>query len=131
MKNHYAVRQMKKSTTFEIDIAEEFKEVKNAISKTNESILNLKEEINGWKNCFDRQLDKLNTNMEKALSAIADHEGRISKLEMASHDTTVKETTVDELKKFGWWAAKATLVAVLYLVGSGKIVEIIQAVFPA
>lgn len=126
----FAARQAK-AATFEIDIAEEFKEVKNAISRTNESILTLKEEINGWKNCFDRQLDKLNTNMEKALSAIADHEGRITKLELSSRETEVKETTIGELKKFGWWTAKAATVAILYLIGSGKIVDIFRAVFPS
>lgn len=40
-----------------------------------------KDEINAWKQEFVKQLTKLNTNMESVLNTIADHEGRITKLE--------------------------------------------------
>lgn len=78
-KKRFAVKAAR-ATTFEIDIAQEFKDVK-------EAIFSLKDDLNEWKAIFNTQLEKLNTNMEHVLSKIADHEGRISKLETDSLKT--------------------------------------------
>ena len=76
-----------------------------------------KDEINAWKQEFVKQLTKLNTNMESVLSQIADHEGRITKLELGSVKTAARKDTVSDMAKLGWFAIKIAL-AVGALVGS-------------
>ena len=72
-------------TTFEVDIAQEFRDVKSSIEEGNAKLTarldQFKAEIAGWKSVFDTQLTKLNDNMDKALSTIADHEARLTKIE--------------------------------------------------
>lgn len=85
--------------SYEVDIAQEFKDVKNELKS-------LKTEITGWKSSFDLQLTKLNDNMEKVLSTIADHERRLTELEQISTKNKIKKETLGELAKFCWWAAK-------------------------
>ena len=68
-----------------------------------------KDEINAWKQEFVKQLTKLNTNMESVLNTIAEHEGRITKLEQSALKSETRRETVSELSKFGWTAAKLLL----------------------
>ena len=96
--------------TYDVDIGQEFKDVKHAIS-------GLKQEIFAWRDVVDSQLTKLNSNMEKVLSQIADHEGRITKLEAYALKTATKKETISEFAKFGWWAAKA-LISAGIIIGS-------------
>ena len=60
-KNVSAPRKHANLATYDVDIGQEFKDVKNAIS-------GLKQEIFAWRNTVDNQLTKLNSNMEKVLS---------------------------------------------------------------
>lgn len=112
-----------KTLAYEVDIGQEFKDVKQAI-------FSLKDDLNEWKSIFNTQLDKLNTNMEHVLSKIADHEGRITKLETDSLKSETKKQTISELSKFGWWAAKLLLGAGIII---GSVLGTAQAwkiVFP-
>ena len=76
-----------------------------------------KDEINAWKQEFVKQLTKLNTNMESVLSQIADHEGRITKLEKDTLKSETRRETVSDMTKFGWLAAKF-LLAVGAIIGA-------------
>ena len=76
-----------------------------------------KDEINAWKQEFVKQLTKLNTNMETVLNQIADHEGRITRLEQDTLKSEIRRETVSEMAKFGWFAAKFALI-VGALIGS-------------
>ena len=76
-----------------------------------------KDEINAWKQEFVKQLTKLNTNMETVLNQIADHEGRITRLEQDTLKSETRRETMSEMAKFGWFAAKFTLI-VGALIGS-------------
>ena len=60
----------KTANTFELDIAQEFKDVKH-------EIVGLKNEISNWQKTVEKQLTKLNDNMEKVLNTLADHELRL------------------------------------------------------
>ena len=99
--------------TFNVDIAEEFNEIKNTLTdglnRLDEKLDGFKNEINAWKQEFVKQLTILNTNMDKVLSQIADHEGRITKLEQDNLKNETRKQTVSELSKFGWMAAKIAI----------------------
>jgi len=69
--------------------------------------------------------------MEKVLSQIADHEGRITKLETDALKTEVKKETVSELAKFGWWAAKALIGAGIVIGGILGTAGAWRLIFPA
>lgn len=60
----------KTANKFELDIAQEFKDVKH-------EIVGLKNEISNWQKTVEKQLTKLNDNMEKVLNTLADHELRL------------------------------------------------------
>ena len=47
--------------------------------------------------------------MESVLNTIAEHEGRITKLEQVALKSETRRETVSELSKFGWIAAKIAL----------------------
>ena len=91
-----------KATTFEIDIGQEFKDVKHAI-------IGLKNEITNWQKIVEKELSKLNDNMERVLNQIADHEGRITKLEQDNLKSETRKETISDMAKFGWTAAKILL----------------------
>ena len=93
---------LKTVNTFELDIAQEFKDVKH-------EIVGLKNEISNWQKTVEKQLTKLNDNMEKVLNTLADHELRLDQLEKNAlvHDTQVQ--TISNIAKFGWTAAKILL----------------------
>ena len=59
-KRHNVKRMSTKPATYEVDIAQEFHEVKTALAegnaKLNEKLDGFKEEIAGWKSVFDKQL---------------------------------------------------------------------------
>lgn len=59
-KRHNVKRMSTKTATYEVDIAQEFHEVKTALAegnaKLNEKLDGFKEEIAGWKSVFDKQL---------------------------------------------------------------------------
>lgn len=93
-----------KSAAYEVDIGQEFKDVKNEIS-------GLKQEIFAWRNTVDNQLTKLNSNMDRVLNQIADHEGRLTRLETEATKTEGKREAISDVAKFGWWAAKIVFLA--------------------
>ena len=110
----------KKTTTFDVDIAQEFKEVKSdfkefknelssKIDDTNKKLDDTNKKLADWTLMVDRQLTQLNTNMDKVLSQIADHEGRITSLEKKSTQDQTRRETISEIAKFGWTAAKLIL----------------------
>ena len=47
--------------------------------------------------------------MESVLNTIAEHEGRITKLEQSALKSETRRETVSEMSKFGWIAAKIAL----------------------
>ena len=112
---------MPKTKTFDVDIAQEFKDVKTEIS-------GLKREINAWRNTVESQLTKLNSNMDRVLSQLADHEGRLTKLETDSIKSLTKKEAVSDFVKFGWWAGKlvfAAGVAVGGLFGAAQVLKVL------
>ena len=106
--------------TFEVDIAAEFREVK-------ESIASLADEFRQWRDVFNTQLTKLNLMMEQTLAKLADHESRISLLEMktSKHLTQVEAAAGATKFWLPWlgWAFKAGVAACL-LVGSAKVAKV-------
>ena len=101
------------AATYEVDIAAEFKAVKDSIAEGNarlsERLDEFKTEIAGWKSVFDTQLSKLNSNMDKALSTIADHEARLTKIEEEALRRTVRTQTVSEMSKLMFFVAKGLI----------------------
>ena len=108
-------------TTFEVDIAQEFRDVKSSIEEGNAKLTarldQFKAEIAGWKSVFDTQLTKLNDNMDKALSTIADHEARLTKIEEEHLKQQVQKQTVSEMSKLMFFVAKS-LIGAGILIGS-------------
>jgi vacuolar-type H+-ATPase subunit I/STV1 len=106
-------------TTYEVDIAAEFRDVKASIAEGNAKLTErldaFKSEISGWKSVFDTQLSKLNSNMDKALSTIADHEARLTKIEEDYLKQQVQKQTVSEMSKLMFFIAKS-------LIGAGVII---------
>lgn len=106
-------------TTYEVDIAAEFRDVKASIAEGNarltERLDAFKAEIAGWKSVFDTQLSKLNDNMDKALSTIADHEARLTKIEEDCLKQQVQKQTVSEMSKLMFFVAKS-------LIGAGVVI---------
>lgn len=76
MGKHRTVKAAKAehNAEYTVDIGQEFKEVKLSIQA-------LRTDLNEWKSIFNSQLDKLNTNMEKVMDTIANHEARLTNLE--------------------------------------------------
>ena len=118
MKTRSVTNKMVKATrkraaeTYEVDIAEEFKDVKTSI---NSRIDQMSGEIRSWKSVVEQQLTKLNSNMERVLSTIANHEARLGEVEKKLIKNETKQETVSEMTKFMWFAAKG-------LIGAGILV---------
>jgi len=114
-------RVRKEQPTFEVDIAAEFREVK-------QSIASLADEFRQWRDVFNTQLTKLNLMMEQTLAKLADHEARISLLETKTDKHITQVETAAGTTKFWlpWlgWAFKAGVAACL-LVGSAKVAKVI------
>lgn len=101
----------KKATTYEVDIAQEFKTL-------NDKLDGFREEISGWKSVFDTKLTELNHNMKTVLEKIADHElrfnehnDRLKKLEDSKIADNTRKETMSEMAKFGWLVAKVVFCA--------------------
>ena len=107
-------RQVKTATTYEVDIAQDIKEMKQEFRH---EFKELRKDLDEWKTIFDRQLTKLNDNMETVLGQLADHEARITELEKNKLVQETKTSVRTEMAKLGWLAAK-WLVAAGILVGS-------------
>lgn len=113
--------RVRNDATFEVDIAAEFRDVKASIAEGNAKLTErldaFKQEIAGWKSVFDTQLSKLNDNMDKALSTIADHEARLTKIEEDYLKQQVQKQTVSEMSKLMFFIAKS-LIGAGILIGS-------------
>ena len=110
--------------TFDVDIAQEFHELRKQNSALQQDVQSLKDTINGWKSSFDRQLDKLNSNMERVLNQIADHEMRLTNLELKARDCEVEK---------GVWAKvkKASFNSLVWFFWAGVVVSAAYGVKPA
>lgn len=105
--------------TFEMDIQQEFRDIKKMILDSNqemsERITKLSDRINEQNRLFERELTKLNQNMEQVLSRIADHEARITSLETSKVQNDAKSKTLGECARFGWFIARWVLGAGIVL----------------
>lgn len=124
-------RSARKDATFEVDIKDEFRDVHTTLDKLGDKLDDLRGEINGWKSVFETQLSRLNDNMDKALSTIADHEARLTEIEKQAIANKTKAQTVGEMAKFMWFVAKALVgagIGIGALLGSAQAWKIL---FPA
>ena len=132
--------------TFDVDIAQEFRELhrqnaeiredmnkQNAelrqdLTKLNEAVRTeiqaLKDSINTQNNLVERELGKLNANMEKVLSQIADHESRLARLEQKSCAQEIEDTVWAKVKK-------ASFNALVWLFWAGVVMSAAYGVKPA
>ena len=110
-----------KSTTFEIDIAQEFKDVKNEIA-------GLARDVRNWQSIFESKLTELNANMKGVLERLTahdyrftEHDSRLRKLEQNDAKQDGHTAGMSEGKKFMWTIAKTALAvgAVLGTLGFG------------
>ena len=126
MKKHAA--RSTKASTFEIDIAQEFKDVKKTFSekldRLDAKLDGFKEEISAWRSIFETKLTELNSNMKGVLERLTqhdyrftEHDSRIKKLEDGNVKTETRRETISDVAKFGWIAAKIVLI-VGALIGS-------------
>ncbi len=110
-----------KSTSYEVDIAQEFKDVKetfsDGLSKLDAKLDGFKEEISTWRTIFESKLTELNANMKGVLERLTshdyrftEHDSRIKRLEMSDAKSNGHAEGLDEGRKFLWAAAKAGLV---------------------
>ena len=111
--NTRAIRA-KVATTYDIDIAQEFKDIKNEFKSEFKEI---RTKLDEWKTVFDRQLTQLNDNMKNVMEKIAQHEfrfteyeKRIRTLEDTGIKTDTRNKTMTDMAKFGWTAAKVLLI---------------------
>lgn len=102
----HAVRRVKAASTYDVDIGQEFKDIKSAIQ-------HLRDDLNEWKTIFNSQLTRLNDNMASALKTISNHEIRLTELENKALKSETEKKTISEMAKFGWWAAKALIGATI------------------
>ena len=135
IKKHAKISRAKLATTYDVDIAQEFKDVKSTFSNRLDKI---ESKLDEWKTVFDRQLTQLNDNMRNVMEKIAQHEfrftehdKRIRNLEDTSIKTETRDKTVSDLAKFGWFAAKF-LISVGAIIGAvggcGWILKFLQIV---
>lgn len=114
------VRATKKTATYNVDIAQEFRDVKSDFKDLKIELSNkldiTNQKLDTWISTVREELSKLNTNMEKVLSQIADHEARIGELERGKLKSDTQKETISNLASFGWWAAKA-------LIGAGILIS--------
>ena len=115
------LRATKKTATYDVDIAQEFRDVKADFKDLKIELSNkldiTNQKLDTWISTVREELSKLNTNMEKVLSQIADHEARIGELERGKLKSDTQKETISNLASFGWWAAKAFIGAGI-LIGS-------------
>jgi len=125
---------MPKRASFETDIAQEFRDVKQAIADSNalvnERISGLAKEINSQNRLFERELTKLNQNMENCLKTISNHEFRITQLETKNTISETKTKTVSEMAKVGWFLAKFVLAAGVVIGGVLGTAKAWSLIFP-
>ena len=118
------VARQPKAVTYDVDIAQEFKDVKSSID-------GLREDLNAWKSIFDKQLDKLNENMTNVLNRLADHETRIGVLERVKIQSDTKHETISEMSKFGWWILRAAIGAGIVIGGVLGTASAWKLIFPS
>lgn len=94
------------ATTYEIDIAQEFKDVKSEIGGLRMAIAN-------WQSTFESKLTELNANMKGVLERLTahdyrftEHDSRLKKLEMSGAKADGHREGMSEGKKLIWVAAK-------------------------
>lgn len=75
IKKHASRPSRKALATYDVDIAQEFKDVKTAFSNRLDKI---EAKLDEWKTVFDRQLTELNVNMKNVMDKLAQHEFRLS-----------------------------------------------------
>lgn len=102
----HAVRRVKAVSTYDVDIGQEFKDIKSAIQ-------HFRDDLNEWKAIFNSQLTRLNDNMASALKTISNHEIRLTELENKALMSETEKKTISEMAKFGWWVAKALIGATI------------------
>lgn len=106
--------KVKATATYDIDIAQEFKDIKTTFSNRLDKI---ESKLDEWKTVFDRQLTQLNDNMKNVMDKLAQHEfrftehdKRIRSLENSNIKADTRKETMSEMAKFGWIAAKILLI---------------------
>ena len=125
IKKHASRPPRKALATYDVDIAQEFKDVKTAFSNRLDKI---EAKLDEWKTVFDRQLTELNVNMKNVMDKLAQHEFRLSEhdqriktLEDGSIKSETKEKTMSEAKSFMWLVAKAALLVGVIIGSAGGI----------
>ena len=97
----------RKNTTYDVDIAQEFNDVKQTFASRMDKLDNkldaFKDEISAWRSIFESKLTELNTNMKTMLERLAqhdfrftEHEKRISTLWMVGSKSTYRH------RHLGW-----------------------------
>ena len=89
-----------------------------------------KDEINAWKQEFVKQLTKLNDNMDKVISTIANHEIRITEIERKNLENTTKSKTIHEITKLVWFIAKGLIGIGIVIGGVFGTAGALKFVFP-
>lgn len=126
MKRRTVTKTTRKAMTYNVDIAQEFNDVKQTFASRMDKLDNkldaFKDEISAWRSIFESKLTELNTNMKTMLERLAqhdfrftEHEKRISTLEVGKVKLDTQKETISNLAQFGWWAAKA-------LIGAGILI---------
>ena len=122
-KKHISRTSRKASATYDVDIAQEFKDVKATFSNRLDKI---EAKLDEWKTVFDRQLTELNFNMKNVMDKIAQHEFRLTEhdqrikcLEDGSIKIETRKKTMSEAKGFMWLVAKAALLVGVIIGSAG------------
>lgn len=114
-----------RKAVYEVDIAQDIREVRTEIKA-------LSVKLDAFVNTFQGQLEKLNDNMTKALSALADHEARLTKLEFDAEKAQTKHDVVAQIwkdvKAVAQWLFKAGI-ALAALGGIGWAMKLAGIVF--
>lgn len=71
-------------------------------SELRKEIQAIKEIINNWKNDYDRQLDHLSADKDKAMTQLGDHERRITSLELKTKKHEIEENIWSKVKKISF-----------------------------
>jgi uncharacterized protein (DUF3084 family) len=88
----------------------------------------LGEKIDAQIHTFDKQLDRLNGNMENVMKQISDHEFRLTQLELEKREKKVEDKTWEKAKQYAWKAAQGGFYF-LFLLGAAYGIKPLVKIF--
>ena len=117
-----------KFSQFDQRFSDQAEAAMQAREEMRENIRALGEKIDAQIHTFDKQLERLNVNMESVMKQISDHEFRLTQLEQEKREKKVEEKTWDKAKQYAWKAAQGGFYF-LFLLGAAYGIKPLVKIF--